>query len=244
MMQIVSKARYPLILVLIAMIVLMSLGRFPWTSARALSTPTADDIAIAMRRCDLTPETLAAAGITANEVAGIIEDVGDELVTALAPLETADDDYATAKLESDRLRRLIQSGQGAEDDVAAYQTALASLQAAKSTRQTILEEIFEAAVDSLSSSEQDTLTSMCANATWKLPAEFLVTDHIEAQWVDLRECLDHERISADLGEDPDPQLIAALNQFRADPQVIAAKFALDANLVGVTSAWETALAGE
>src|SRR5262245_52337918 len=79
-------------------------------------------------------------------------------------------------------------------------------------------------------------TSSRPPETWSLTVE-----RSESQWVDLREALANERISAADGVDPDANAHALLTQLRADPTVNAAASNLNANLIAVSASFNTAI---
>ncbi len=156
-------------------------------------------------------------------------------------LGLADAAYSAARQDRDRLKRLIQSGQGTSEDVDAYAAAKIALALAESQRETVLGAILAAATSGLSASETNNQAALRSTSNWNLPTEFLVVDHSEAEWVQLREALANERIAAKLGEDPDPDAQALLATFRSDPLVAVAAANLDTNLPAVEAAWDTAV---
>src|SRR5262249_37480178 len=107
--------------------------------------------------------------------------------------------------------------------------------------QAALQNAFNAATASLSTAQRTALTNIRANKDWDVPTEFLLVNRPEAQWVLLRSALANERIAAAAGQPASADAQAALNTFRSQTQVAAAKAALDANLAATTTAWNQAL---
>ncbi len=241
-----GKARYPLIVIL----VLATVTLFIWTATTqrararaftALIEPSAAELAVALIRAGMGPEALAAAGLSPGGATTVVSNLRNFIIANPAALDVADAAFASAKQSVDELKRLIQSGQGAAEDVTAYNAAKTQVLLAQTQRQNVLDDFFNAATASLGQAQQDTLTAIRGNSDWDRPTEFLVLNHTDADWVDLRECLANERIAADQGEDPDPNAQTTLDQYRSAPQVATAKANLDANLVVVTAAWEQAI---
>ena len=103
---------------------------------------------------------------------------------------------------------------------------------------------FAAAVDGLDSGKAATLATLHATgAQWDLPTQYLAGSHSEADWVNLRDALANDRIATAQHIDPDPDSHQLILSALADPNVAAANSNLANNLVGVQSAWNTAVFG-
>ncbi|MEE8153796.1 MAG: hypothetical protein V3T53_02425 [Phycisphaerales bacterium] len=246
MAKALGKARYPLIIIL----VLATVTLFIWTAttqrarARAFTTliePSASELSVALIRAGTSPEALAAAGLSAGGATMVVSNLRNFMIANPAALDVADTAFASAKQSVDELKRLIQSGQGAAEDVTAYNTAKTQLSLAKAQRQNVLDDFFTAATASLGQAQKDTLTAVRGNSDWDRPTEFLVLNHTDADWVELRECLANERIAADQGEEPDPDAQTTLSDYRSATPVAAAKANLDANLAVIAAAWDQAI---
>ena len=203
-----------------------------------------DDFQPILIRAGLDPKSLAASGIVAEGVTPILQAAADQLNANPTALPQADTARAAARVQSDQLLRTIQSGLATQDDVAAYQVAVANFNTATAQRQAALDATFGAATANIAAQARTTLTQIRANRAqdWSrdFPFEFLVITRQEADWVTLRDCLANEHIAIkhpDLLSDDDQ---AKLATWRADPAVSAAKVALDQNLAAVTAAWNTA----
>jgi hypothetical protein len=246
MRQHLGKARYPAIIVLAAVAVVLFL-RFQVnenTNARAAMLPLLPDtheVAAALYRVGLDPEALTAAGVSPGAAHALIGDVVEHLIVNQSVIELADNAWAQSREQCARLKRKIQSGRATDEQLSAYQTAKLQFAQAKTQRQGVLGALFNIASSGLNNTKRSTLATIQANRHWELPVEFLVVDRTEAQWVRLRNCLANERVAAKLGEDPDPDSQATLAQLRSNPLVAAAKANVDANLAVVTTAWEQAV---
>ena len=241
-----GKARYPLIVIL----VIATTSLFIWSAstqrarARAITAmlaPTAAELEVALLRAGLGTETLTAAGLSGANSTTVVGDLRTYMTNNSGVLDSADSAYASPKQSVDQLKRLVQSGLGTAEDVTAYNAAKSNLATAQTQRNAVLDDFFTAGVDSLTQAQKDTLTAIRGNSDWNRPTEFLMVNHTDGDWVELRECLANERIAADLGEEPDADSQTILTAYRNVASVSTAKANLDANLAVVTAAWEQAI---
>lgn len=201
----------------------------------------AANLEVATIRAGLDAKALAAAGMSAPGVSPLVSAVNTYLLAHPADLSSADEAYGNARREVDRLQRLIQSGQGTQEDVTAYQTQKAALTAATSQRAAALNAIFEAGTAGLTQGQRLALTKIRSNRNWEVAIEFLPVERSGADWVRVREALANERISAGDGVVLDPAVASQLAIWRADPAVASATTSLGTNLPAVTSAWNAAM---
>lgn len=193
-------------------------------------------------RAGLDARALAAAGVSAESTTSVISSANQYLLAHPSDLPAADAAYATARSESDRLQRLIQSGQATPEDVTAYQTQSAALATATSQRQAALDAIFNAATEGLTSPQRTALSTLRANrALSEASLEFLAVERSQSEWLQLRECLANERIAVELSDTLDQEMQAQLATWRAVSAVATAKSNLDTNLSSVISAWNAAV---
>jgi hypothetical protein len=212
------------------------------SAALATSPILTDDVDTALIRAGLDPQALAAVGVSANAVSGIVASFRDAMELEPVRLSTADTQYSAARVESDRLRRLIESGKGSAQDVTSYQTQVQALTTATSARASALAAFKTAATQNLSANQIAMLGRIKANRVRELPVEFLVIDRSDAEWVSLRDALANERVAAKHGEEPDAAQQAALATWRSNASVSAAKVSLDTNGATVKAAWTAAVA--
>ncbi|MCH8342426.1 MAG: hypothetical protein IH983_00375 [Planctomycetes bacterium] len=246
MARVFKTGRYPAIIVLgiVIAVLFVNVHSIDQAKARAsmlLLAPTADELAAAMLRIGLGPAQLTAAGGSPSTVATVVGDSLDDMIANPAAIELADAACADLKRQCDGLKRVIQSGQATSEQINAYAVAMTQLSLAEAQRQSVLNGLLTSATASLNASQQNTLAAIRGNRNWDLPIEFLTVDRTEPQWVQLRDALANERISAKLGQQPDPEAQALLLQLRGNPLVATAKANLDANLAVVTAAWEQAI---
>ena len=240
MSQLVRKpaALFSLAVVVILIPVALRLARVSATSFAA--GPVVEVGPSTMIRAGLGADALAAIGVLPAQVAGILEAFEDAVAAEPTRLSSADAAYAGAKVESDRLRRLIESGRGDAGDVTAYQSEMQTLTTALADRASALDDFCAAAVDGLAGAQAQALARIHANRDWEIPVHFKVVDRSEADWVTLRKALADERICAKYGDEPDATLATFLATERAKPAVALAKASLDTNGAAVQSAWDSA----
>jgi len=207
-------------------------------AAAAKLAPTSSELATTMIRAGLDPAALAGAGLSSNETESVVQAVLSWMVDQHLQLTSADQAFAAARREHDRLLRRVRSGRATEQEISEFQQARATLATVRTQRQNVLNAIFESATASMNGAQRFTLTRIRLNRSWKQPTEFLTVDRTQEEWVALRDALANERISAENGEDPDPDAQALLAQLRSNPAVSAAKANLDANLALITATWE------
>jgi hypothetical protein len=210
--------------------------------ARAMqSAPSSSDLTMALYRTGLDPQSLTAAGLTAQQVGNLVSDVVAYMSNNPFALANADNAHETAKVEYERLQRLVQSGTYAQADLTAYATATSLYSTAVATRQASLDAVREAGVADLSEAQRSKIMNIQSNQEWETPLEFMVINRTQSQWVQLREALAHERIALERNQQVDPAIATLLSQLRVDSAVSTAKANLQANSVAISTAWNEAV---
>lgn len=204
---------------------------------------TAIDLRTTLLRAGLSPEALAASGVSSGSVAGVVADVQQSDAYTGNALGTADAAYSSAQAEVQALEKLVAKGEATEQDIAALSTAKTERATAEAAQASALSALFTAGVGSLSAASRTTITSIRASLERPVPTEFLVKSRSEDDWTRLKRLLAHERIAANAGEECDSDVASELATLRSDADVAAAKSALTANLASVTTAWNSATAG-
>ncbi|MCC6675506.1 MAG: hypothetical protein IT436_00045 [Phycisphaerales bacterium] len=194
----------------------------------------------ALARAGLDPEALAAAGVAPEGVTTLVGLARTYLVDHIQDLRDADSDFIVARQEVDRLERAVTGG--ASDQAAALATARGNLSAAAFSRQDVLDGTYAAATAGLTEGQVALLSRMKTGRAgrWGLPIEFLAATRSEPEQVALRNALANERISSQLGQDPDGADQQVLTLARADAAVAAAKSAVESSKDAVTAAWMAA----
>ena len=217
------------------------LARMHASAVAAPPPPETASLASMMIRAGLPPEALSAVGVTANQVAGIVAAFEGAVEAEPTRLGLADAAYSAAKAESDRLRRLIESGRGNPSDVLAYQNEMSNLAIAEAERAAALADFRADAIAGLQGTPGTPIAKLLANHGWEVPLQFKIADRSEVEWVKLRQALADERICARYGEEPDPALASFLATERAKPAIAQAKAGIDTHGPAVKTAWDNAV---
>lgn len=207
--------------------------------------PTPHEVAVALTRAGLDAASLTAAGLASNQITAMVAEAHEHLLENMDDLRLADEAWASARREADRLEALIRAGGGNGEDVQALAAARATLENESSARDGALAGLFSAATDELGQGPVGLLTTMRQNreAGWDLPVEYLTLTRTQAQWVALRDALANVRISANLGEEPDGECATLVAGASAEGSVASAKTSLDAHLATNAAAWQSAING-
>ena len=201
--------------------------------------PVNTEFAGVLLRVGLGAETLAAAGISAEQIPALVAELQRNYTAAATA--SRDEAFITAKQTHDRLRRLVTSGKGTRDDVVTLRAAEATLAAATTQRENHLAGLRAAALATVSEGQRALVNKIRANESWRLPVQYLAKDRSEAQWVELRDLLAAQRIHAEDGEAPFPaEAQGRLAAIDAESEIATAKVNRDAGIAAVQSAWNAA----
>lgn len=227
------------VLAFVSLVIVGSVGVafFPRLGMQPVA-PEPADLKLVLYRAGLKPEFLAAAGVSPSQVRTVVANMRTHLSTAMPRIEQADSSYAAAKRQVDQLRRLVRQGKATSEQVSDLATAKSALDTATSQRDALIEAAFDAAAESLGTETVALLSIVRANdRKWDLPTPFLTVNRTEAEWLNIRDALANQRISEDLGTEPNPDLQTLLGQANANATVAAATQRLQ-NLNEITTAWE------
>jgi hypothetical protein len=214
-----------------------------WYAVHTAPVGPTTDLRVALLRCGLGAEALAASGCTAQETSALVDAFSEAMASQPGALKQKDDACAAARVTKEELERKVASGLATPEQITALGTAKTALASAESARGQLLNGFFEDATANLSAPKVATLSMLRANAAHDLPIEFLVKERGEAEWLAIRKALNNERICAKYGDDPDPAKQAALATWKADAPVAAAKSACVTGLASVQDAWDAATGG-
>jgi hypothetical protein len=204
--------------------------------------PVSSDYQAALGRLGLVPKRLAAAGLSAQNTTTLVSHLRTYLDDHLQDLQTADAAFASARVEYDRLLRLVQAGTATNDDRFAWTAAQATFVSATAARQTVLNAVFSAATADVGQDALVALNTVNTNSnTWDLPVEYLASGNNEHDWVTLREALADVRIATSGGLAPSEHVSQIVAGFDAAPATATARANIVANLATVTEAWNNAV---
>jgi hypothetical protein len=202
------------------------------------------ELEVALRVVDLTPESLASAGLSGPDVTGLVGRARSDLSPVIEDYREAHTDFGSARAEVDRLERLVRSGLASQEQVTALTTARSAFTAANTAHDNHQGAAFTAATEeSLTGPQVAALVQIRANTAWDLPSEYKVRSATEPEWVALRDALAAERIAQREGSEVPAGAQSVLTAWRADPAVSAARASLASNLAAVSAAYSAAVAG-
>jgi len=198
---------------------------------------------VTLKRAGLDAQTLAASGVTSGSISALVQALNAHLVLNPDAISGAETALANARRESDRLLRLIQAGKATQEQVGEYQVQKAALAAATAQHDSAFNAVFTATTAGLSQQQRETLSAIRANAAnAEVSVEFRTITRTKQEWMQLRDDLANERISATEGVQANPSGQARLATARANATVAAATTALNTNLAAVAQALTTAVA--
>ncbi|MEX2217665.1 MAG: hypothetical protein WD749_02805 [Phycisphaerales bacterium] len=196
------------------------------------------ELGIALTRVGLAAEQLAAAGCTTQEVTALVGDARDHLGTNIQALRDAEQAWASAKAEVDRLTKLVRGGK--HDQLNALTAARTAFTAADEERQGLLDNFYNASAGDLQEGKLTVLQTLKDHRMWDMPKQYLAAGRTEPEWVQLRDALANHRIAEARNEEPDPGAHTFLLSVQAEPAVSAAATNL-LQLPAVTGAWNAAV---
>ena len=194
----------------------------------------------ALAMAGVTPEGLAAGGVTSETVATVVSDARGYLTEHGTAFWAAMDNYRAAVADHDAKARKVASGVASSQEKTALDTACTTLASTASARASALAAFSAAATASLSEGQRTLLATVLANKGHEVPLKYLTTTHTEAEWVALREALANVRTASVTGEEADSGATALIAD--ADSGVSTAAGNLENSLAAVTTAWSQALA--
>ncbi len=232
------------ILACVGITILGSMGYLllPRPAMQPVARVERSDLELTLYRVGLKPEFLAAAGVSPQQVSGIVSRMRTHLGRAMPALNAAEAACNIEQHEVTQLRRIVRAGKGSDQQVQDLATAKSSLAESEVERDAQLDAAFAAAAEGLEAEQIATLATLRANGQrWHLPVEYLTVERSDAEWVALRNALANDRISRRLEREPDPEQQALLAQLGAHATVAAAMQGAN-NLAAIEAAWDEAMA--
>jgi hypothetical protein len=187
----------------------------------------------------LAPESLAAAGVTASQTTDALLRIRDQLPQLASQFDAAQNVYSAARIEHDRLERLVRSGAGTAQDVDSLQTARTQLRAAAAQRDAATQAFVQAA--DLGPEVNTRLAALSDRRGDGLPTPYRAATRPDADWLALRHAIASTDIHTRLGEDVPQPARAVILANDSIPAIANARASLDANGPAVTAAWNQAV---
>lgn len=191
----------------------------------------------------LDPEALTAAGLTPTQGKTVIDAGKEAIATHSTALATAQAAIAQQRSEVHALSALVRSGMATGEQVTELATAKAALAAALADQSDALDAIWTGATASLEVGPKTVLSSVRANRAWGLPAPYLSVTREEANWVQLRNVLDQQKVCDGDGVSLDSGCAGYLATVEGDSTVAAALTGVATHYASLQASWDAALAG-
>lgn len=215
------------------------------TEAEAAAVPRRGELHSALARLHLTPENLAAAGVTAGDVPSLLAAVAIRIGAPTPTLMELDASYRTTNARSDALRRAVQGGRASDAERSEYAALAAELRSIEESRTAILAQAKTSALAALSGEQADALNQLSATASVAVPTEYRLAPLDSSQdqdlWVRLRDALAQQRYAQEHEEALDPFAQNAIDTLGAAESVTAARNNLANNYASVADAWTAVL---
>lgn len=211
------------------------LAHQPQPPAPPPPSPTPAQAAVMLHTAGLAPEPLAAAGVTASQTSDALLRIRDQLPQLAPQFDAAQNAYSAARIEHDRLERLVRSGKGTEQDVAALATARTQLRAAATQHDAVTLAFVQAA--DLGPEVTARLAALRDRRGVDLPSHYRAATRPDADWLAIRHALASTDIHARVGEDVPQPARAVILANDSNPAVATAYASLQANRAAVEAAW-------
>lgn len=209
-------------------------GHFRASAETASSTANsaqslAREVMVILHRVNLTPETMAAAGLTTTQATSVVRSMGIYYASA--------ENNVQIRLTTEAANAPIPASATEAERTAAAESARDAAEQLK----VLLDQAFEMSTITLEPALKQKLANMRANKNWGLPLPYLVVApdaRTPADWAKLRGALAH--VSAAAKEDLTPKAAAVSIVSAADgaAEVVAAKADLANNLAAIKQAWD------
>lgn len=196
----------------------------------------------ALKRARITPQALAAAGVTPEETTAMLSRAatwwGDNGTACAASCAAVDG----AGISVDALRRKVQSGLGSEGDLTSLATAVSAMNSASTAHDENLDAYWAAAMNGLDGGKVAKLSAYRENAdaAIRLPTAYLVVSREESDATALRDALSEVATNGEGAASTAQSIVTTAD---GNGAVSAAKAYLTNNLGGITTAWTSAISG-
>lgn len=217
-------------------------GAFSARAIMELATPEPQDVDRELRRVGITPEALAAAGLTAADATALTTRAVTHLdATNYTSLRQAMQAHGNAKAEMQRLERLFRAGTPGDAIQQDLDDAVALEASTRTTLEARQQDLFNAATSGLATGVLTDLADIDSERDLRYPTYYKVADRTHAQAIALREALNGVRIDTELGHTPSTHQQGVIDDELAKTDVADAKTNTDTNLQAIITAWKLVL---
>ncbi len=213
------------------------------TKTSLRSEPTTNSLRLALSICGLSPEALAAAGISAEQIPALVARTSDYLAHDGQGLNERAAAVRTLRTAVGKLESKVRSGLASKEEIAGLDSKRAELASAEQAVQSLVTGFTRAGTTGVNGEAVQMLQNFAANRPHELPIEYLAVQRENKNWNELRDALANVRVAAKTGVEPDPRCQKLVEAANAEPSVASAKQGL-ANLKAVEAAWNAAVKGK
>lgn len=210
--------------------------------------------AVMLARVNITPKTMAAAGLSVLESQQVI---GRMMIHLAAINSNGQIEAATRTANAADAPSLPTATPTAAPTPATSPTPAPpaadnpqtkpSAPQARASINGMLDLAFTFAVQELPASKQEQLVNLRQNARWELPLPFAVvppSTRTDQEWLRLKAAIAHVGAAAQDNRQPSPGPLGVFNAADGDTRVSTARTNLAANLTGIQQAWDDLLADQ
>ncbi|MGH7133397.1 MAG: hypothetical protein ACREJO_15815 [Phycisphaerales bacterium] len=202
-------------------------------AARKLNDPVAADLLL--RRVGLTPEVFAAAGVSQEQLDGVL--------TAMPTIAPVNDRMELLSQATINLNQANERAVRPPVELAPGENPPPTPAQARAVLDAILDQAFSDAAGSLPAERIAQLAAIRVNARKvNVPVYFFVVDRTDAQWLQLRNAVAAKSIADRRGTTLDAASAGIVSQAESEPAVATAKTALSAHAAAFNELWRTRLA--
>ncbi len=212
----------------------------PTLRADAAAVSIAPTVRSQLHGVHISPQTLAASGVVAGAVQGIVSNAAAHLEAHGPALQAARSQAGGHAATIRGLERKQRSRTITPAEAATLANARTSLAAARTALANGEDALFTAALAGLTADQQGRLSQIRGNADWDVPIQYKAVARTEAQWVALRQALANARIASAQDTDPDQDCADLISDCTNSYHVTLAAQAVTLNLDAITAAWNNA----
>lgn len=183
----------------------------------------------------LTPDAMTAAGVNATQATASLNRIREQLPQLASQFDAAHDAFGAARIETDRLQRLVRSGVDSTQNAAALVSVRLQIQAATAQRDAAIQAFLRTAELGLEVNAR--LAIIRDRRCEGIPTQYLAASQPETDLLPLRHALASAAIHTRLGEDVPPGVRATILASDSNPAVATASTRLQANQAAVAAAW-------
>ncbi|MFT3684721.1 MAG: hypothetical protein QM783_07280 [Phycisphaerales bacterium] len=193
-----------------------------------------------LARLAITPESVCAAGMTAEDIEPLFQAAAEQLDTLQTSLNATDANVDAARTSLASLVSDPQNGEG-QGSSTMIEQAQNVLQAAIATRVAVNNTAFSAVTAALTSQVQSSLSAIRTNQRQPVAIEFKIVLRSQSEWTELNAALSKVKINGSCALAAPVSDAGVVAAAATDPNVSLARARLDQSLATVKTAWTSSI---